>query len=596
MSTVSVVIVSYHTGSVLVTAIASVLWQKELANVVVVDNGNPPDVLARLQQMALMDERITIVTGHGNIGFAAGCNLGATHATGEYLLLLNPDCILPPNALAILMREMNTLPNTMLAGVHLVNPDGSEQRGGRRNLLTPASALGEMLGLRKLNLHHAPMPSDTHDVPAISGACMCIRKADYGAIGGMDEKFFLHVDDLDLCMRVAKLSKRIVCVPSVTIAHLLSTSGDGSAARIELHKAKSFIYYFEKHFSGSMLPGVFPLLKAVIWARYYVKKNFGAATVRNVVASRKLMMLASSLTIRQSAGSLTGKTVLVLGATSQVGVQVVRHLLASNVAVLAVSREVPLPFSHPNLRWLRKDITAPDFSLDGYLADVAIHCAPQWHLPKILPTLAACEVKRVVAIGSTSVFSKASSHNPFEKDLVAKHVVAEQEIANISAQCGIGWTILRPTMIYGVGLDKNITSLARIIERHGVIAIYPPAVGRRQPVHAEDVAIAALQALNSEAAINKAYNISGGETLTYREMLLRIFEVMKRPPKLVETTLLPLALSLAGIVTRKHHITREVAYRMNEDLMFFHDDAARDFGYHPRAFLSGGLADLGEGE
>ncbi|MDX2073414.1 MAG: glycosyltransferase [Alphaproteobacteria bacterium] len=595
MSSASVVIVSYHTGWVLYAAIASALQQEGLANIVVVDNGNPPDVIAKLQQQALMEPRLVIVSGHGNIGFAAACNLGSERATGEYLLLLNPDCLLPPDALATLMREMSALPNTMLAGVHLVNPDGSEQRGGRRALLTPGSALGEMLGLRKLNFNRTPMPQGTHDVQAISGACMCIRKADYDVLGGMDEKFFLHVEDLDLCMRVARAGKRIVCVPMVKVAHLLSTSGETGRGKIEWHKAKSFIYYFEKHFADSMLPGVLQILGGGIWLRYFLRRYFGAQKTGNVIARRKLRVLAGSLTTRQHAGSLAGKTILVTGATSQVGVEVVRHLLAAGIAVLAVSRHAPLPFYHPLLKWLQKDLTAADFSLDGYLADAAIHCAPQWHLAKVVPVLAASEIKRIVAIGSTSVFSKARSRNGIEKDIVDKHTRAEQEIPRVCGELGIAWTILRPTMIYGIGIDKNITSLARFIRKFGFVPVYPPAVGRRQPVHAEDIAIGALQAMHSASAADKMYNLSGGEILTYREMILRLFAVMKISPKIVGTTLLPSILGLAGLLLRKPLMNRDVAYRMNEDMVFFHDDAERDFGYHPREFLSGGIADLGEG-
>lgn len=594
MSSSSVVIVSYHTGPVLYAAIASVLMQEGLADVVLVDNGNPPDVLARLQQMALSDARFRVISGHGNIGFAAGCNVGVNAATGEYVLLLNPDCILPPKALTTLMHEISVLPNTMLAGVHLVNPDGTEQRGGRRNLLTPMTAFGEMLGFGKFNRHRTHMPNETHDVPAISGACMFIRKLDYQALGGMDERFFLHVEDLDFCMRVAKAGKRIVCVPKVKIAHLLSTSGQVSSTRIEYLKAKGFIYYFEKHFKESLWPGVLPLLKACIWIRYYLRKMFPSGANGKLSASRKMLVLANSLAAPVRPSALSGKTVLVLGATSQIGIYVIQHLLLSGAAVLAVSREDPLPFSHPNLLWLKQDITRNDFSLEGYLADITISCAPAWHLPKILPLLASCEVKRVLSLGSTSVFTKAMSHNGFEKDLVAKQQRAEREIASFAIEHNITWTILRPTMIYGVGLDENITTLARFIQRFGFAPIYPPAIGRRQPVHAEDVAIAALQAATSEAAANKSYNISGGEILTYREMLARIFDALKIPPKIVTTTMLPFILAVAGVFMRKPHLTPDVATRMNEDLVFFHDDAARDFGYSPRPFLSGGSEDLGE--
>jgi len=597
MSNVSVIMVSYHTGNVLPVAIASVLMQDGLTELLVIDNGNPPDVIAQLQQRALMDPRLKIITGHGNVGFAAACNLGARAAAGEYLLLLNPDCILPPGALTALVRGMNILPNTMLAGAHMVNPDGSEQRGGRRCLLTPSSALGEMAGLRKLNRHHTPMPCETHDVAAVSGACMCIRKADFELLGGMDEGYFLHVEDMDLCMRVAKAGKRIVCVPEVTIAHLLSTSGNASSSFIEQHKAKGFVRYFEKHFSETAWPGLIALLKAAISVRYALRKWSRRAgrehSGKAIAASRKLMILASSLTEQPQHGVFAGKTVLVTGATSQVGVYVVKHLLGMGAAVLAVSREDAPPFAHPGLKWLKRDITRDDFSLDGYLADIAIHSAPQWYLPKIIPVLANSDVRRIVSIGSTSVFSKAASHNGFEKDLVAKHARAEQETATLCDAKNIAWTILRPTMIYGVGLDKNISSLSRFIERFGFFPVYPPAMGRRQPVHAEDVAFGALQAVACETAFGKSYNVSGGDILTYRAMLEQIFAALNRPMKIVESTLLPFLFSVAGVLFQRDHVTSEVAYRMNEDLIFFHDDATHDFGYHPRGFLSGGAEDLG---
>lgn len=598
MSRVSVIMVSYHTGDVLYTAVASVLTQESLAELVLVDNGNPPDVMARMQQMSLTDPRIKVITGHGNVGFAAACNLGAQAASGEYLLLLNPDCILSPYALTTLMQEMEALPNTMLAGAQMLNPDGSEQRGGRRKLLTPLSALGEVFGVSKLNLNNMPMPEETHDVEAVSGACMCIRKIDYQEIGGLDEGYFLHVEDLDLCMRIARLGKRIICVPSVKIAHLLSTSGETRYEKIEKFKAQGFIRYFKKFYGEGMGWLYLPMLNAAIWTRYklrHLKRLICCRRQeRHIAASRKLQILASSITLRQHHTELTGKTVLVTGATSQVGVFVIKHLLATGAAVLAISRDRPLPFEHTGLRWLQLDITDEHMSLGGFMADVAIHCAPQWYLPTLMPVLAASEVKRVVVIGSTSLFSKASSHNHFERELVAKHERAEQHIAAQCASYNINWTILRPTMIYGVGLDSNITSISKCIQRFGRFAVYPPAMGRRQPIHAEDVAIAALQATVTEETYNKSYNISGGEVITYYQMLERIFKCLGKKPRIIETTLLPMIFNLAGIILCKKHITREVAYRMNEDLVFFHDDATRDFHFAPQPFLTGGLKDLGE--
>jgi GT2 family glycosyltransferase len=277
MASCSVIMVSYHTGPVLFASVKSALGQPQLAELIVVDNGNPPDAVARLQQLAQSEPRLRVLTGHGNIGFSAACNLGAKEVTDEFLLLLNPDCLLPPNALTDMMDGFNEMPEAMLAGCWLQNPDGSEQRGGRRQLLTPMTALAEALALhrflkvKRLNEYQTPMPTVTHEVPAISGAFMCIRLLDFQRMHGMDEGFFLHVEDLDLCMRVRNAGGKIVCVPRVQVTHMLSTSGEVSSNFIEWQKTKGFVRYFDKHYHGKCLPGLLPLAKLAIYARCTVR-------------------------------------------------------------------------------------------------------------------------------------------------------------------------------------------------------------------------------------------------------------------------------------------------------------------------------------
>src|ERR1700722_11537021 len=141
MASCSVVVVSYYTGPVLFACLKSVLRQPQLAEIILVDNGNPPDILARLQQMALTEQRIKIITGQGNVGFPKGCNIGVRQASSDFILLLNPDCLLPPEGLNNLMAALDTTPGAVVAGSWLLNPDGSEQRGGRRQLLTPLTAI-----------------------------------------------------------------------------------------------------------------------------------------------------------------------------------------------------------------------------------------------------------------------------------------------------------------------------------------------------------------------------------------------------------------------------------------------------------------------
>ena len=126
----------------------------------------------------------------------------------------------------------------------------------------------------------------------------------------------------------------------------------------------------------------------------------------------------------------------------------------------------------------------------------------------------------------------------------------------------------------------------------GVFPISPPALGRRQPVHADDLAAAVLQAVATSSTIGRAYNLSGGEIMTYREMVEDLFALCRRKARILPTTLLPFMLDVAGKVLRQPHINGEIARRMNDDLVFFHDEAGKDFGFNPRPFLAGGMKDI----
>ena len=89
---------------------------------------------------------------------------------------------------------------------------------------------------------------------------------------------------------------------------------------------------------------------------------------------------------------------------------------------------------------------------------------------------------------------------------------------------------MRPTLIYGLGKVKNVREIAALIKRFGFFPIVGAGNGKRQPVHAEDLARACVSALLTETAANRAYNISGGEVLTYREMVNRIFASLADAP------------------------------------------------------------------
>ncbi len=164
---------------------------------------------------------------------------------------------------------------------------------------------------------------------------------------------------------------------------------------------------------------------------------------------------------------------------------------------------------------------------------------------------------------------------------------AEDSVASTCARLGIAYTIFRPTLIYGVGRDRNVADIARFAKRFGVFPILGRGLGLRQPVHAADLAQACMLAMNSSATFNQIYNLSGGETLTYQEMVERVFQALGKPARIVRIPepLFRIAIHFARQIPAYRHLKPEMASRMGRDLCFDHTAAEQDFGYSPRPFL-----------
>lgn len=265
------------TGPRLFRCLKSVLATPEVSEVIVRNNGNPDEVMRKLLEMAQHETRLQVLSSGGNIGFAAGCNLGVKAARGDMILLLNPDAVLPEGGVGKLLLGYHAASGAggeVLIGGRLVDEEGVEQAGSRRRELTPHSALIEFLalyrlrkGLKRFNLHQEKLPDQTIPVPTISGACMLLSKAGYDAIDGMDEGYFLHVEDVDFCRRFHRNGGQILFCPHVDILHE-GGSSDIKKRKVEKYKAQSLIRYFRTHFRGDYPPGTQTLLSVAIWSGY----------------------------------------------------------------------------------------------------------------------------------------------------------------------------------------------------------------------------------------------------------------------------------------------------------------------------------------
>lgn len=284
-----------------------------------------------------------------------------------------------------------------------------------------------------------------------------------------------------------------------------------------------------------------------------------------------------------------GAPLLVIGATGQIGEFILAR--ADDRAVTAMVRS---PGRLPKLGNLQTVAFEADQGIarGAALPGQAVATLPVWLLAPLADQLAEQGVQRLVCFSTTSVLGKAGTSTPHEMAVVERVRDAERHLQRRAGANNMALTILRPTLIYGAGRDRTIAAAGRFIRRFGIYPVYGAASGARQPVHADDLAAAALSVLDNPQTHGRVYALGGAETLSYRDMIGRIFTVLQRSPRMIRVPGLPRILAFAGAVAPGSELSADVAYRMNQDLAFDDGAAGTDFGYAPRDFLSGGIPDI----
>jgi GT2 family glycosyltransferase len=274
---VSVVVVNHNAGPLLLECVAACLAQAD--EVVVVDNVSTDGSLGALVRRFASEPRLAIVCPERNLGFAAGCNLGYGRTAGGPVLFLNPDCILAPGTLRRLLEVLAANPDAGMVGGLLLNPDGSEQGGGRRALPTPWRSFVRAFGLYRLvgrwprlffdfHLHKQPLPERPLEVEAISGALMLVRREAMADVGLWDERYFLHCEDLDWCVRFRARGWKVLFVPDAPAVHHQGTCSRDRPLFTEWHKHKGMLRFYRKFFRHRY-PGLLMWLVGLgVWLRF----------------------------------------------------------------------------------------------------------------------------------------------------------------------------------------------------------------------------------------------------------------------------------------------------------------------------------------
>jgi len=254
MKQCAVIIVNYNTGKILKPAYQAVLKNHRVKEIIVVDNASQDNSMSLLAD----DKRLTKYFRKENHGFASSCNFGSQYVASEYILFLNPDCVIKENTITTLIKDLEKDSSAAIISCMVNNPDGREQRAARRRLPTLLRAIKTFTNIEKLakwchcfagiNLNHMPLKNNTYEVEAISGALILIRTSLFKEIKGFDENFPLHFEDLDLFKRTKDHGYKILLNPVVSVIHHQGTSSQ-SNPKVEQYKKKGLEIYFQKHCS-----------------------------------------------------------------------------------------------------------------------------------------------------------------------------------------------------------------------------------------------------------------------------------------------------------------------------------------------------------
>lgn len=258
---ISVIIVNYNVKDYLLQCLRSLNASvgSVTTEVIVVDNDSHDGSVDELQPLFPSVRWIAL---DENIGFGRANNVGLEHASGRYVLYLNPDTIIGADTLSVMCRFLDEHPTTGIAGCKVLNPDGSFQVACRRGLPTPWVSFCKLFGLQRLfpssklfagyNLTYLPV-DDTYAVDALIGAFMVGRTDLMRSLGGFDPAFFMYGEDIDLCYRVQQAGFDVTYVHTTSIVHYKGES----TKRSSINEVRVFYdameIFAKKHFGGSRI-------------------------------------------------------------------------------------------------------------------------------------------------------------------------------------------------------------------------------------------------------------------------------------------------------------------------------------------------------
>ena len=266
------IVVSADSGPALRECVRQLLTSSMPLELILIDNASHDGVPSAIERAYAHDDRLKVVYNHRNLGFGPAVNLAAKQAGGQALLVLNPDCVLQENELRQLMAVLARKPKAGVIGAVVCDADGHPDPASWRRDPLLHRALNSMLGRagERVNID-GEIPAEVIEAEAVSGAVMLLPRAMFERLGGFDEKYFLHCEDLDLCRRVRDLGYQVLLAGDVRVLHGKGGSSRHRPVFVSRHKHRGMWRWFRKHDPAARNPLVTAAVWMGIWAHFVLQ-------------------------------------------------------------------------------------------------------------------------------------------------------------------------------------------------------------------------------------------------------------------------------------------------------------------------------------
>jgi len=244
---ISIIVVSADSGPTLRECIYGVLGFSIPLEVLLIDNGSNDGIPQAIERAREGDHRLKVIYNRKNLGFGPAVNRAATHARGQVLLILNPDCMIKESELQRLMEIASGEPKLGLLGAVVCDEKGVPDPASYRRDPVLQRALTTLFKRNDEGVNiDGPMPDHVVEAEAVSGAAMLMPRRVFEWLNGFDEAYFLHCEDLDLCRRVRDAGWRVLLAGDVRVWHGKGGSSRHRPVFVSYHKHRGMWRWFRK--------------------------------------------------------------------------------------------------------------------------------------------------------------------------------------------------------------------------------------------------------------------------------------------------------------------------------------------------------------